>query len=153
MGRKAFQPTEKIKYLITNGAMIGMTWDEITLSINHHLEEVKDDPDNENPTSVSKKTLQRYFQKEYDNARPVLKNKLVNRLMQNALSGHPASLFFVLKTQFGFRETSKHELTGKDGAPIEHNTSVEHNGQIDINDSEQLEELMSKMDEFLEKSF
>jgi hypothetical protein len=73
----------------------GLNWDEITLSINHHLERSERALDNEKVTSVSKKTLQPYFQKEYDNARPVLKNKLVNRLMQNALSGYPARLFFV----------------------------------------------------------
>lgn len=42
--------------------------------------------------------------------------------MQNAFSGHPASLFFVLKTQFEFKETSKYEVTGKGGGQIEHST-------------------------------
>ena len=36
-----------------------------------------------------------------------------------AAAPHPASLFFILKTQFGFRETDRHEHTGAEGGPIE----------------------------------
>ena len=38
----------------------------------------------------------------------------------NHPGGDPASIFFLLKTKGGFRETTRHEHTGKDGQPIDH---------------------------------
>lgn len=44
---------------------------------------------------------------------------VTSKLMDNISIGKEASIFFYLKTQYGWRETSRHELTGKDGDPIE----------------------------------
>jgi len=45
--------------------------------------------------------------------------KIGNRVMQKALDGELGAACFYLKTQAGWRETNRHELTGKDGEAIE----------------------------------
>jgi hypothetical protein len=139
-GRPKFEATDEIKNIVRNGSMIGHTWDQITHAASFHLQKIykekSDDYDrlsqlskkdvelpdlSKYPRSVSKKTLQRHCQKDYDDSKPILEQELTNVLMRNARNGHPASLFFVLKTRFGWKETSKHELTGKDGHAIESN--------------------------------
>lgn len=44
---------------------------------------------------------------------------VTNKLMDNIAVGKEASIFFYLKTQYGWKETSRQEMTGKDGSPIE----------------------------------
>lgn len=45
--------------------------------------------------------------------------KVAHGCLAAALSGSAADRFFYLKTQAGWRETNRTELTGKDGGPLE----------------------------------
>jgi hypothetical protein len=41
------------------------------------------------------------------------------RVLSEKVEPHPASLFFLLKTQFGYRETHPREITGPEGGPVQ----------------------------------
>jgi hypothetical protein len=41
------------------------------------------------------------------------------RVLSEEVEPHPASLFFLLKTQFGYRETDRREITGPEGGPVQ----------------------------------
>lgn len=47
-------------------------------------------------------------------------NAIAKTVYRKAMEGNVACAFFYLKTQAGWRETERHELTGPDGGPIEH---------------------------------
>jgi len=44
---------------------------------------------------------------------------VASNLLSQARNGNMSAAMFYLKTQGGWRETSRHELTGEDGGPVE----------------------------------
>lgn len=68
---------------------------------------------------MSEGSLYNHYREELEEGRAILGGKLSSLLAHKALSGDKASLFFILKTQFGYRETNRYEHTGADGKPIQ----------------------------------
>lgn len=56
---------------------------------------------------ISKNTLKRYFKDELANGKSQLEAFLVTKLFTHINNGDRASLFFALKTKFGWRETAR----------------------------------------------
>lgn len=69
---------------------------------------------------ISKKTLQRHFRKEIDEAKVDLELDLGMTAVEKARMGDGPMLRFLLATRFGKRWSPKyvHEHSGKDGGPI-----------------------------------
>ena len=56
----------------------------------------------------------------YKKGRSEAISKVAKTVYDKAMVGNVACAFFYLKTQAGWRETDRHELTGADGGPIQH---------------------------------
>jgi hypothetical protein len=67
---------------------------------------------------ISTTTLQKHFRSELASGRAKAHAKATQTLYSQAVGGNVACLLFYLKTQCGFREVDRHELTGADGAPL-----------------------------------
>lgn len=73
----------------------------------------------------AKDTLRKYFSEELSHGKQKMLAKVAKTIFQGAIGdpdegirpNYPACMF-ILKTQAGWKETSKHELTGPDGDPI-----------------------------------
>ncbi|WP_271007081.1 hypothetical protein [Pseudomonas aeruginosa] len=95
------QITAEQRALIGELAGYGLTWDQIASVL-----------------KLNKRTLQRHCQEDYDNGKNVAIGMAAGQLYKKVMSGHPASIFFYLKTQAGWKETNKTELTGENGESI-----------------------------------
>lgn len=68
---------------------------------------------------ITDKTLRNYYASELAHASDIANGLVAETLFRMATSGRvPAATFFWLKTQAGWRETDRLEITGKDGGPI-----------------------------------
>jgi len=95
------QITAEQRALIGELAGYGLTWDQIASVL-----------------KLNKRTLQRHCQEDYDNGKNVAIGMAAGQLYKKVMAGHPASIFFYLKTQAGWKETNKTELTGENGEAI-----------------------------------
>lgn len=68
--------------------------------------------------SIDEKTARRAFRKELAEGRAFFGARLTAGIAHKALGGNLTAIIFILKTQFGWRETNRTELTGKDGQPL-----------------------------------
>ena len=68
---------------------------------------------------ISSDTLVKYYKEDLDAKKVIVGTQVASKLVEKALRGDNACMMFYLKTQFGWRETTHHELTGKDGAAIQ----------------------------------
>lgn len=75
---------------------------------------------------IARNTLEKHYREELDTGADEMNGKVLNALGAMAASGqYPAATFFYLKTRMGFKETAQAvELTGKDGGPINIETST-----------------------------
>ncbi|WP_235199955.1 hypothetical protein [Pseudomonas monteilii] len=96
------------RVLIAELAGYGLTWDQISSVL-----------------KLNKRTLQRHCQEDYDNGKNVAIGMAAGQLYKKVMAGHPASIFFYLKTQAGWKETNKTELTGENGEAIKTEGAVE----------------------------
>ena len=103
MSKKAkFEPTEAHRKLVAVLVAAGVTIKEIALCI-------------ENPNTaapIDKETVHKYFRTEIATARHMAMSKVVARLFSNAMQttdirGSNAACMFILKTQFGWRESNR----------------------------------------------
>lgn len=95
MPRPAFQPTDEQRELVVSLVCCGIPHDVISEVI-----------------GIARNTLEKYFREELDHGKAVANAKVAGTLFKMATSGDsPASTFFWLKTQAGWRETNHHELT------------------------------------------
>lgn len=67
---------------------------------------------------ITRWTLRKYYRDELDNGAARFLAKLKVTALSKALAGDPQMLRFVLNVRSGWREQSKTELTGKDGAAL-----------------------------------
>lgn len=67
---------------------------------------------------ISRNTLERKFKEELRSGKGLVGARLTMTAMQKALGGDRVMLMFVLKTQYGWRETNGHQWLGKNGDPI-----------------------------------
>lgn len=68
---------------------------------------------------ISADTLTKYYQIELDEGRIDANSAIAGTLFQQAKNGNTAAAIFWLKTRARWKEVSAHEITGKDGGPIE----------------------------------
>lgn len=63
-------------------------------------------------------TLNHHFENELRKGKAIAGSKITETLYNRAINGDNSCLIFWCKTQLGFRETSRFEVTGADGGAI-----------------------------------
>jgi hypothetical protein len=126
-GRSSFKPTEDQRKLVSQLSAFGIRTDEMPVFVMGSTGK-----------PISELTLKKYFKKEIDHGRLKANFKVANSLYRSATEptekyphGNTTAQIFWLKTQASWREApQQHEVTGKDGAPIEQRTTVINEAQI-----------------------
>lgn len=67
---------------------------------------------------ASEPTLRKYFSHELDYGKALVVGRVAGVLVDKALAGDNTCITFYLKTQGGFSETNRTEISGVDGMPI-----------------------------------
>ena len=73
---------------------------------------------------VSSKTLVKHFEAELYTGTIHANTQVAGSLFKQAMAGNVAAQCFWAKTRMGWRETSRMEVTGKDGAPLQQQSGV-----------------------------
>lgn len=107
-GRPPFKPTEQQRGNVRGLVAFGHTLEEIRSFITG--------PDGK-PIAVS--CLRKHFKAELADGLVKANAEVANGLFKNAKNGNVAAQIFWLKTRARWKETQQHEVTGKDGGPIE----------------------------------
>ena len=97
-GRPGFIPTEDQKFLVTMMSSTGVP----------HERQAK-------ALGVNSKTLRKYFKEELQVGRDRAHAEIAGALYKRALDGNVPAQIFYLKTQAGWREAQRLELTGAEG--------------------------------------
>lgn len=106
-GQPKYQPTEADRNTVKSMAATGFTHEQIASCLGI--------------AGIDPKTMRKHFSAELKTAANRARAAVANRAYQMAVTGNPpAATFFFLKTQCGWRETSRVEHTGKDGRPLVH---------------------------------
>lgn len=71
-----------------------------------------------NMLGIHRQTLRKFCKEELRKGKDLAYSQALNSLFANIKKGKEASIFFYLKTQHGWKETSKQELSGPNGAQI-----------------------------------
>jgi hypothetical protein len=95
-------PTDESRHMVASLVANGLTQEQIA----HALR-------------ISEPTLRRHYRHELDCGFTDIYAKISHTLVQRALEGEKACMIFWLKTKAGWRETSRNELTGPNGAAID----------------------------------
>lgn len=101
-GPLPWEPTADERRLVEHCVAIGMRQEEVALVLEKSVD-----------------TLARHCRKELDSGSLKANAKVGAKLFDKAMKGDSACIIFWAKTRMGFRETSRHEHTGANGAPIE----------------------------------
>lgn len=107
-GRKAWEPTDDERLLVQSCMASGdFTQEQIAAVLR-----------------VDHETLVKHCREELGGGRQTLNAKISGALAKKALDGDLGSIIWYEKTRRGFRDTSRHELTGADGGPIDSRSVV-----------------------------
>ena len=68
---------------------------------------------------LADKTLSKYYADELANGSTKATSKVAESLYRNAVDGNVSAQIFWMKARAGWSEKTQHEITGKDGGPIE----------------------------------
>lgn len=60
---------------------------------------------------ITTRTFHNHYENEYQEGKSLVHAKLVHKCLDVALEGNVAAIFFLLKTQFNYRESSKVDVT------------------------------------------
>lgn len=104
-GRPPHEPTDKLRSSVSLMAAIGIPHDMIALKI-----------------GINQDTLRKHYRSELDLGKVEMLTRVGGRAYQRAMGDGPGSaqlIQFILKTQGGWKETDRLELTGADGGAIE----------------------------------
>jgi hypothetical protein len=102
-GRPPFQPTEEERQQVTRMAVAGITHEQIALCVRN---------------GIDADTLKKHFKQELATSKIKAIANLAGNLYQRAMAGDTTSSIFYLKTQGGWKETTRNEVTGADGGPV-----------------------------------
>jgi hypothetical protein len=81
--------------------------------------------------NIGERTLERRFSEDtvvlaaYKRGKAVAINAVAKTVYQKAVAGEGAFPFFYLKTQAGWRETNRMEVTGADGGPVQQHVTTD----------------------------
>jgi len=104
-GRPRYEPTDADRNRVRVMAASGLNHDRIALCIGE--------------SGISRNTLEKYYRRELDTAAEMANAAVSARAFEMATkSENPAWAIFWLKCRAGWKETSKLEHTGADGAPL-----------------------------------
>lgn len=106
-GRPAHEPTARSRTIVRTMAGMGAPQEGIAQKV-----------------GISVDTLDKYYRLELDAGTVEANAAMAGALYKTGISGNVAAQIFWLKTRAGWKETQVHELTGKDGQPIESRTVV-----------------------------
>jgi Asp-tRNA(Asn)/Glu-tRNA(Gln) amidotransferase A subunit family amidase len=106
-GRPAHKVTKEYQDTAKRLSALGVTHEDIALRL-----------------KISADTLTKYYQIELDEGRIDANSAIAGTLFQQAKNGNTAAAIFWLKTRAKWKEVSSHEITGKDGGPIEERYSL-----------------------------
>lgn len=104
-GRPPHEPTSQFRSNVSLMAAVGIPHDMIALKI-----------------GINQDTLRKYYRKELDLGKVEMLTRVGGRAYQRAMGNGPGSatlIQFILKTQGGWKETDRLELTGADGGPVQ----------------------------------
>lgn len=126
-GREAFKPTDAQRELVEQLASFGHRQSEIVLFVKK-----------KDGTSISEPTLLKNFKDELCTGKVKANVKIAQTLYKKAITGDTTSMIFWLKSQAGWKDTQRVELTGKDGGAIKTQPTA-----ADLTD-EELEKALAK---------
>jgi transposase len=101
-GRPPHKPTEQMRLQVKTLAAVGIRHEDIAAKL-----------------GISADTLTKYYRKELDDGRVDANAQVGKSLFEQAKAGNTAAMIFWLKTRAGWKEVQTHEITGRDGEPIE----------------------------------
>ena len=67
---------------------------------------------------IDAKTLRKYYRDELDNAKTKANAKVGGALFNKAINGDTTAQIWWTKTRMRWKETTVHEVVGKDGGPV-----------------------------------
>jgi hypothetical protein len=102
MSRNPHEPTPETRQLVQLHATVGTPQPVIADII-----------------GIDAKTLRKYYRDELDQSLAKANATIGGALFNKAKSGDTAAMIFWMKTQAGWRETNRQEITGPDGGPIQ----------------------------------
>lgn len=102
-GRPPFKPTDDERKQVSQMCAVGIPHEQIAMVVRG---------------GIDADTLKKHFKTELREAKIRANAKIGGTLFNKAINGDTAAAIFWAKTQMGWKETSKHELTGEDGAPL-----------------------------------
>ena len=108
---KKYNPNDTDKQLVMQMAAVGISQEQIAAVI-----------------GITHETLNKYYKEEVNTAKSKAIAKIGATLYNKALKGDNTCMIFYLKTQGGWRETTHHEITGKDGKDITVNINLNPSG-------------------------
>lgn len=103
---KPFEPSDEQRNVVAMLVSVATPLEDICKVITN--------PDTGKP--IARLTLEKAFPDEIKNGRSKVRAFVVGKLYKLIEQEHPASIFFYLKTQCGWRET--HEVVGQGGGPL-----------------------------------
>lgn len=118
-GRAAFKPTGEQRELVEQLSSFGHRQSEIVLFVK-----------GADGKSISEPTLLKNFKAELTDGKVKANVKIAQTLYKKAAAGDTTSIIFWLKSQAGWKDTQRVELTGAGGGPIEQKTTVTNESQI-----------------------
>lgn len=118
-GRSTFKPTEEQRDLVMQLAAFGLRHSDITLFVK-----------GANGKPISEPTLLKNFAAELSTGKVKANVKIAQTLYKKAIGGDTTSIIFWLKSQAGWKDTQRVEITGKDGGPVEQKATVINEAQI-----------------------
>ncbi len=107
-GRSAFKPTEEQRELVMQLAAFGLRHSDIGLFIR-----------SSRGKPISEPTIRKNFSLELDTGRLKANVKVAQTLYKKAIGGDTTSMIFWLKSQAGWKDTQRVELTGANGGPVQ----------------------------------
>ena len=127
-GRPAFVPTENERRQVEALSGYGLSQENISALIRD---------------GISLDTLREHFKKELLSGKAKANAQVTKSIFQKVLAGDSSMMRYWAGTQLGWCETQHHELTGKNGAPIAVNATIDLKG---LNDAElaQMQALLMK---------